>query len=103
MIQLLGIRKNIGVKIREKLAISQKKREEYTKKLLEYFDEVVILSTCNRTEIYFNGSLKEEEGLKKIFEILGWDIELKEACFYLEEKGAVRHLMEVVCGFHQEY
>jgi glutamyl-tRNA reductase len=44
--------------------------------------------------------LKEEEGLKKIFEILGWDIELKEACFYLEEKGAVRHLMEVVCGFH---
>lgn len=100
MIQLLGIRKNIGVKIREKLAISQKKREEYTKKLLEYFDEVVILSTCNRTEIYFNGSLKEEEGLKKIFEILGWDIELKEACFYLEEKGAVRHLMEVVCGFH---
>lgn len=100
MIQLLGIRKNIGVKIREKLAISQKKREEYTKKLLEHFDEVVILSTCNRTEIYFNGSLKEEEGLKKIFEILGWDIELKEACFYLEEKGAVRHLMEVVCGFH---
>lgn len=100
MIQLLGIRKNIGVKIREKLAISQKKREEYTKKLLEYFDEVVILSTCNRTEIYFNGSLKEEEGLKKIFEILGWDIELKEACFYLEEKGAVRHLMEVICGFH---
>lgn len=100
MIQLLGIRKNIGVKIREKLAISQKKREEYTKKLLEYFDEVVILSTCNRTEIYFNGSLKEEEGLKKIFEILGWDIELKEDCFYLEEKGAVRHLMEVVCGFH---
>lgn len=100
MIQLLGIRKNIGVKIREKLAISQKKREEYTKKLLEYFDEVVILSTCNRTEIYFNGSLKEEEGLKKIFEILGWDIELKETCFYLEEKGAVRHLMEVVCGFH---
>lgn len=100
MIQLLGIRKNIGVKIREKLAISQKKREEYTKKLLEYFDEVVILSTCNRTEIYFNGSLKEEGGLKKIFEILGWDIELKEACFYLEEKGAVRHLMEVVCGFH---
>ena len=70
MIQLLGIRKNIGVKIREKLAISQKeKREEYTKKPLEYFDEVVILSTCNRTEIYFNGSLKEEEGLKRFLDI----------------------------------
>ena len=64
MIQLLGIRKNIGVKIREKLAISQRKGRIY-KEAPWYFDEVVILSTCNRTEIYFNGSLKEEEGLKR--------------------------------------
>jgi glutamyl-tRNA reductase len=102
MIQLLGIRKNIGVEIREKLALSQKKREEYTKELLQYFDEAVILSTCNRTEIYFNGSLNEEEGLKKIFDILKWDINLREYCFYLTEKDSVKHLMEVVCGFHSK-
>lgn len=102
MIQLLGIKKNTEVEIREKLALSQKKREEYSKELLKYFDEVVILSTCNRTEIYFNGSLKGEEGLKKIFEVLNWDINLREYCFYLNEKETVRHLMEVVCGFHSK-
>lgn len=102
MIQLLGIKKNTEVEIREKLSLSQKKREVYSKELIKYFDEVVILSTCNRTEIYFNGSLKGEEGLKKIFEALNWDINLREYCFYLNEKETVRHLMEVVCGFHSK-
>lgn len=102
MIQLLGIKKNTEVEIREKLSLSPKKREEYTKELLQYFDEVVILSTCNRTEIYYNGSLKGEESLINIFDILKWDINLKENCFYLEEKETVKHLMEVVCGFHSK-
>ena len=102
MIQLLGIKKNTEVEIREKLSLSQKKREVYSKELIKHFDEVVILSTCNRTEIYFNGSLKGEEGLKKIFEVLNWDINLREYCFYLNEKETVRHLMEVVCGFHSK-
>lgn len=102
MIQLLGIRKNTGVEIREKLTLSPKKRKEYTKELLQYFDEIIILSTCNRTEIYYNGSLRGEESLLKIFEVLNWDIELKENCFYLEEKDTIKHLMEVVCGFHSK-
>lgn len=102
MIQLLGIKKNTEVKIREEFALSKKKNKEYTKELLKYFDEVVILSTCNRTEIYFNGSLEKEEGLKKIFDIFKWDINLQEACFHLEEKEAVKHLIEVSCGFHSK-
>ncbi|MBX7389407.1 glutamyl-tRNA reductase [Clostridium chauvoei] len=100
MIQLVGIKKNIDIKIREKLALHAKKQEIYTKELLNYFDEVVIISTCNRTEIYFNGSLSGEEGLKKVFEIFNWDINLIEYCFYLDEEETVKHLMEVVCGFH---
>ncbi|MGG7143498.1 glutamyl-tRNA reductase [Clostridium nigeriense] len=102
MIQLLGIRKNTGVEIREKLTLSPKKRKEYTKELLQYFDEIIILSTCNRTEIYYNGSLKGEESLLKIFEVLNWDIDLKENCFYLDERDTIKHLMEVVCGFHSK-
>ena len=76
--------------------------KEYTEKLLNYFDEVVILSTCNRTEIYFNSSLKGEESIYKIFDILEWDVKLKENCFYLEENDTIRHLMEVVSGFHSK-
>lgn len=102
MIQLLGIKKNTGVEIREKLSLSPKKKKEYTKKLLDYFDEVVILSTCNRTEIYYKGSLKGKESVCKIFEVLEWDIKLNENCFYLEEIDTVKHLMEVVCGFHSK-
>ena len=102
MIQLLGIKKNTGVEIREKLSLSSKKKKEYTKELLNHFEEVVILSTCNRTEIYYNGSLKGEDSIYKIFEILEWDIILKDNCFYLEEKDTVKHLMEVVCGFHSK-
>ena len=102
MIQLLGIKKHTSVEIREKLTLSPKKRKEYTKELLKYFDEIIILSTCNRTEIYYNGSLKGEESLLKIFAVLNWDINLKENCFYLEEEDTVKHLMEVVCGFHSK-
>ncbi|WP_288221832.1 glutamyl-tRNA reductase [uncultured Clostridium sp.] len=102
MIQLLGIKKNTKVEIREKLSLSPRKRKEYTEELLKYFEEVVILSTCNRTEIYYRGNLKGEESLNIIFEILKWDINLKESYFYLEEKETVKHLMEVVCGFHSK-
>lgn len=102
MIQLLGIKKNTRVEIREKLTLSSKKKKEYTKKLLQYFDEVVILSTCNRTEIYYKGLLKGKESVCKIFEVLEWDINLNENCFYLEEIDTVKHLMEVVCGFHSK-
>lgn len=100
MIQVIGIKKNIELEIREKLSLNTKKQEEYTSELLNYFDEVVIISTCNRTEIYFNGSYSGEEGLKKIFEIFNWDLNLKKYCFYLEEENTIKHLMEVVSGFH---
>ena len=100
MIQVIGIKKNIELEIREKLALNIKKQEEYTKELLNYFNEVVIISTCNRTEIYFNSFYTGEEGLKKIFEVFKWDLNLKKYCFYLGEENTVRHLMEVVSGFH---
>lgn len=102
MIQLLGIKKNATVEIREKLALSPRKKNEYTKKLLEYFDEVVILSTCNRTEIYFKSYILGEESVEIIFKVLNWDISLKENCFHIGERETVKHLMEVVCGFHSK-
>lgn len=100
MIQVIGIKKNIELEIREKLSLNTRKQEDYTNKLLNYFNEVVIISTCNRTEIYFNSSYTGQEGLKKIFEIFKWDINLKKYCFYLDEENTIRHLMEVVSGFH---
>ncbi|TGY43690.1 glutamyl-tRNA reductase [Clostridium sartagoforme] len=102
MIVLLGIKKNTSVEIREKLSLAPKKRKEYLVELNKYFEEVVILSTCNRTEIYINSKFASSKAQEMIFNIFKWDIDLMENCFSLEEDKAVRHLMEVVCGFHSK-
>jgi len=102
MIVLLGIKKNTRVEIREKLSLAPKKRKEYLVELNKYFEEAVILSTCNRTEIYINSKFTSSKVKKIIFNIFKWNIDLMENCFCLEEDKAVRHLMEVVCGFHSK-
>ena len=102
MISVLGIQKNIPLHIREKFSIKPKKREEAMIKLKEELDEIVILSTCNRTEIYFNHSLDEEEAFKKVFEVLKWSEDLREYVFYINGDKAVKHLFKVICGFHSK-
>ncbi len=68
MISLIGIKKNTPLEIREKFVIKPKRHKEYMQELLKEMKEIVLLATCNRTEIYFNASFNEEELLKKIFE-----------------------------------
>lgn len=101
MLGLIGVRRNIDIKIREKFNISEKKRIVVLEQLKDIFDEIVILSTCNRTEIYFNNSLGEE-GIKKVFHILEWNEELIQYTFYRDSEDAQKHLFEVICGFHSK-
>jgi len=102
MIGLIGIRKNATLEIREKFIIKPKKHKEYMQELLKEMKEVVLLATCNRTEIYFNASFDEEELLKKIFNIFSWDYEYKQYIFITTSKDVYRHLFEVCCGFHSK-
>lgn len=102
MIGLIGIRKNTPLEVREKFIVKPKKYNKYVEKLLKEMQEVVILATCNRTEIYFNASFNEEELLKKIFVIFNWDYEYKQYVFITKEKDVYRHLFEVCCGFHSK-
>lgn len=102
MIGLIGIRKNTPLEIREKFIIKAKSHEEYFSELLKELKEVVILATCNRTEIYFNASLSEEELLKKIFETFNWSSEYREYIFMTSNEDVYRHLFEVCCGFHSK-
>ena len=102
LIGLIGIRKNTPLEIREKFIIKPKKHKEYMQELLKEMKEVVLLATCNRTEIYFNASLNEEELLKKIFEIFGWDYEYEQYIFITAHQDVYRHLFEVCCGFHSK-
>ncbi|WP_297421559.1 glutamyl-tRNA reductase [Clostridium sp.] len=102
MIGLIGIRKNTPLEIREKFIIKPKKHKEYTHELLKELKEVVILATCNRTEIYFNASFNKEELLKKIFYIFNWNYEYKQYIFISEGTDVYRHLFEVCSGFHSK-
>lgn len=102
MLGLIGIRKNVDINIRERLAIALSKQSKAVKELNKLYEEVVIISTCNRTEIYISGCLESEEDIRKIFEVLDWDISLLQYTFYLEGISVAKHLLEVVCGFHSK-
>ena len=102
MLGLIGIRKNVDINIRERLAIASNKQSKALKELNKIYEEVVIISTCNRTEIYISGCLGSEKEIRKIFEILDWDISLLEYTFYLQGISVAKHLLEVVCGFHSK-
>ena len=102
MLGLIGIRKNVDINIRERLAIALSKQSKAVKELNKLYEEVGIISTCNRTEIYISGCLESEEDIRKVFEVLDWDISLLEYTFYLEGISVAKHLLEVVCGFHSK-
>ena len=97
MLGLIGIKKGVDVSIREKLVISPRTKDLISNSLKNITDEFVILSTCNRTEIYFKG---EDIDKELIFEILNWDKSLLEYVFYIDGESAVKHLFELACGFH---
>lgn len=99
---LIGLKKNIDISIREKFSISGRKKDEKLKALLREFEEAVILSTCNRTEIYVSHDLEKEEFLDKVFEILEYNPSLKEFVFYEEGHNAIKHLFRVSCGYHSK-
>ena len=75
MIGLIGIRKNVDIKIREVLAVSLKRQGVVLDELKELFEEVVVISTCNRTEIYFSTN-QQEINMREVFNILDWDYSL---------------------------
>lgn len=103
MIKLLAIKKHVALDIRERFSLNDKKAQMGIAQLNNKFDEIVVLNTCNRTEVYFNSSYEdEEEILKEIFEAFKWEYSLMEQCTLLNEERTIRHLMDVSCGFHSK-
>ncbi|WP_439239595.1 glutamyl-tRNA reductase [Lonepinella sp. BR2919] len=112
-ILVLGINhKTATVGLREKVAFSPEKRQLALQQIqcLELAQSAVILSTCNRTEIYLHNKnlspTETKETQDFLDQIVAWFaqihqidlIELK-ACLYLhQDKNAVKHLMSVACG-----
>lgn len=102
MIQLIGLRHNLDISIREKLSILNKQIDVALDSVNKFSKGAVILSTCNRTEIYFDSDITGDVAIDEVFEGLNWDETLKEYIFFREEERAIQHLMEVTCGFHSK-
>lgn len=62
-------------------------------------DEIALLSTCNRTEIYFCGEVSDEQLLAWLAEHKNIQVEQLQSCYYCHrDQQAVRHIMRVASG-----
>lgn len=106
----LGINhKTASVAVREKVAFSDDKRllalQQLTQSALA--DSAVILSTCNRTEVYFhNRSVAPSQDQDWLDRCISWFADIHQLnaneltdCLYSEyNQDATNHLMRVACG-----
>lgn len=96
--------KTAAVEVREKLSIPEAQIEESIRHLLAYphIEEVTIISTCNRLEIYAVVT-ETEPGITEINQFLA-EIsqiplnQLRRHLFILLHQDAIRHLMRVAAG-----
>lgn len=96
------------IEIRERLSFSKRRLNETLSFLLEFncIKGAVILSTCNRVEIYAD-VYNIEEGFTSLIRFLArhHEIDTSKLAPYLyryEGKGALRHLFEVACGLDSQ-
>lgn len=92
--------KSAPISLREKVIFQTDKLSLYLNDLLtqEDISEAVILSTCNRSEIYCN--------TKRLPTLMDWFCrqhqlplsQVKPHTYYYEDKDAVEHMMQVACG-----
>lgn len=99
----LGINhKTAPVALREKVAFAPEQVPEALRELttLANISDAVVLSTCNRTELYFNGSTAQAE------QVIGWlakfhqldAADLQPHLYLHQDNAAAIHLMQVASG-----
>lgn len=106
MLGLIGINHNSApLEIREKFAFAQDEIIPFSEHLSEQanFNDIVILSTCNRTEIYFSQNIYGEETalnyLKKaMLSFKHEDALLSQYTYMMTGEDAVKHLFRVTSG-----
>lgn len=96
--------KTAPVEVREKLSIPEPQTEGAIAHLLSYpsIEEVTILSTCNRLEIYIVAQ-ESEQGIREVTQFLSEYsklsvMSLRPHLFMLLHQDAVMHLMRVSAG-----
>ena len=92
--------KTAPVALRERLAVKKSETVDLasTLKACGLLDEIVLLSTCNRVEIY-GVSQNSTSGSGRLFQLLCSKPQELDNCIYVHEgEAAVRHLLRVTTG-----
>lgn len=94
--------------IREQLALNEDSAKGIMLRLKDFFDvtDVLTVSTCNRTEIYYSASEDLNEEIIKLLLIEKGISDVEPFLNYFERfsagESAVQHLFEVATGLHSQ-
>lgn len=94
--------KKTPLSIRQQFAFSETEQTAFLSQLLKEGSITggVIVSTCNRSELYFTGNTYDIEAIEDLLSTFK-QIEkesIKKYCLYYPNQKAVRHLFKVACG-----
>src|SRR6266699_3857735 len=92
--------KTAPVELREQLAVDQAELADRARKLKSRgeLDEIVLLSTCNRVELYGTAQ-RSSSDIKSLFQCLSSEARKLDTYIYLhEDVDAARHLFRVTAG-----
>ncbi len=106
MIGAIGINyKSSPLEIREKFSLSEKSIEEFGNQLKDKpgFSGLIVISTCNRSEFYFNmteccGSSVFSFMLRSLKGFCGVTENVRDYFYFKSEEEAYEHLFNVVVG-----
>lgn len=100
--------KNAPVKVREMVALSDEQSLSLLHKINDILnvEDLFVLSTCNRTEIYYSSPADLSEDIVKLLSIEkghSGSIELRDYFLTINEsKAAIRHLFHVAIGLESQ-
>ena len=101
-LRLIGLNHDTApVGVRGKLAFAPDEQGQALQSLVstQGVEEAVILSTCNRTELYVVGDMEQARGWLHGFKGVAHE-ELNSCLYSLEGSEAARHLMRVAAGLN---
>jgi glutamyl-tRNA reductase len=92
------------IELRERLACSNRQVPQLLQEAQQVAQECVLLSTCNRVELYAVCA-EAEQGCLDLLSLLGESRqvtpdELKAHCYQFQDEQAIAHLFGVTCGLY---
>jgi glutamyl-tRNA reductase len=100
--------RNAPLAIREQLALNEAGAKSMMLRLKDFFDvsDVLVVSTCNRTEIYYSSLTDLNEDIIKMLLIEKGISDIESFTSYFERfsegEDAVQHLFQVATGLHSQ-